>query len=82
MDIRTVMHEALLECREKAGSLSQLARDLGVPQPTMWRWFHQAQRLPAEYVLKAEGLYGVSRYNLRPDIYAEPQRRRRQAVSA
>lgn len=76
------MHEALVECREKAGSLSQLARDLGVPQPTMWRWFHQAQRLPAEYVLKAEGLYGVPRHSLRPDLYATPPRRQRRKVAA
>lgn len=82
MDAQTVMHEALVECREKAGSLSQLARDLGVPQPTMWRWFHQAQRLPAEYVPKAEELYGVSRYKLRPDVYAEPPRRQRKKVAA
>lgn len=61
--------EALIACREKAGSDSQLARDLGVTQPRVWRWIRQSKQMPAEYVLKAEQLYGVSRHLLRPDIY-------------
>lgn len=61
--------EALKACRDKAGSESQMARDLGVPQSTMWRWLNKSKQLPAEYVRKAEALYGVSRHELRPDIY-------------
>lgn len=61
--------EALLACRDAAGSDSQMARDLGTTQPTIWRWCNQAKQLPAEYVLKAEQLYAVSRHDLRPDIY-------------
>lgn len=70
---------ALLKCRDAAGSDSQLARDLGVPQSTMWRWLNESRRLPAEHVLRAEYLYGVSRHDLRPDIYPveRPRRRRR-----
>lgn len=62
-------YEALLACRDQAGSVSQLGRDLGIPQSTMWRIIHQSKQLPAEYVLLAEDLYGVSRHALRPDIY-------------
>jgi DNA-binding transcriptional regulator YdaS (Cro superfamily) len=81
MDIRTVMHDALMECRRLAGSESQFARDLGVPQPTMWRWINLKRELPAEYVLQAESLYGVSRHRLRPDLYPVERRRARKAVA-
>jgi len=61
--------EALCACRSKAGSESQLGRDLGIAQSTMWRIINVRGELPAEYVLHAEELYGVSRHDLRPDIY-------------
>jgi DNA-binding transcriptional regulator YdaS (Cro superfamily) len=66
--------EALIACRDAAGSDSALARDLSdeivtVSQPRVWRWVNQARQMPAEFVLKAERLYGVSRHLLRPDIY-------------
>lgn len=62
-------YEALVACRDAAGSDSQMARDLGVAQPTVWRWMRKSKQLPAEYVLTAERLYSVSRHALRPDIY-------------
>jgi len=62
-------YEALKLCEERAGSASQMARDLGVTQPRVWRWLNQSKQLPAEYVLRAEELYEVSRHCLRPDIY-------------
>lgn len=46
-----------------------MARDLDVSQPTVWRWINENGRMPAEHVLRAEQLYGVSRHDLRPDIY-------------
>jgi len=55
--------------RGLAGSQSALARALGVSQPTVWHWLNQTKRLPAEHVLRAEQLYGVSRHDLRPDIH-------------
>ncbi len=62
-------YEALVQCRKAAGSDSQMARDLHVSQPTIWRWINQSKQMPGEYVLDAERLYGVSRHDLRPDIY-------------
>lgn len=62
-------YRALLACRDAAGSGSKLARDLNATQPTVWRWINENGKLPAEYVLTAERLYGVSRHDLRPDIY-------------
>lgn len=62
-------YEALIQCRDAAGSDSQLGRDLGITQSTIWRIINEHKRLPAEYVLRAERLYGVSRHDLRRDIY-------------
>lgn len=61
--------EALKACRDKAGSDSQMARDLNVAQPTVWRWLNQTRQMPAEHVRNAEAKYGVSKELLRPDIY-------------
>ncbi len=80
-------YEALLACRDAAGSDSQLARDLSVDevvtQPRVWRWINQTKQMPPEYVLLAESLYGVSRHALRPDIYPrQGVRLRRRRVQA
>ena len=74
--------EALTALVDKAGSQSALARQLGVSQTAVWKWLQSSKRLPAEYVLKAESLYGVSRHLLRPDIYPIERRRTRKAVVA
>jgi len=62
-------YEALIACRDKAGSDTQMGRDLGITQPTMWRIINQTKQLPDVHVLPAERLYGVSRHDLRPDLY-------------
>lgn len=46
-----------------------MADALGVSQPTIWRWLNQSKQMPAEHVLTAERLTGVSCHDLRPDIY-------------
>ncbi|XAP77924.1 YdaS family helix-turn-helix protein [Citromicrobium bathyomarinum] len=46
-----------------------MADTLGVSQPTIWRWLNQSKQMPAEYVLRTEEETGVSRHDLRPDIY-------------
>ncbi|MEE4349670.1 MAG: YdaS family helix-turn-helix protein [Pacificimonas sp.] len=61
--------EALCACVEAAKSQSALARDLGVSQNTVWKWLNSGKQMPSVHVLKAERLYGVSRHELRPDIY-------------
>jgi DNA-binding transcriptional regulator YdaS (Cro superfamily) len=73
MDEDPTPYEALVQCRDRAGSDSQMARDLQVSQPKVWRWINQSKLLPAEYVLTAEDFYGVSRHHLRPDIYPASQ---------
>lgn len=69
MDENPTPFEALMACCNKAGSQSQLARDLGCSQTAIWKMIQSAKRMSAEYVLRAEHLYGVSRHALRPDIY-------------
>jgi TorA maturation chaperone TorD len=51
------------------GSVSELARQLGISQPSVSNW----TRVPAERVMLVEGLTGVSRVVLRPDLYSEKQ---------
>lgn len=62
-------YEALQLAVIRAGGQEALAAALGVTQPTISNWVNRSKQMPAEYVLKAELLYGVSRFDLRPDIY-------------
>ncbi|RDV02068.1 Cro/CI family transcriptional regulator [Undibacter mobilis] len=50
-----------------AGSVSELARQLGISQPAVSNW----TRVPAERVVSVESLTGVSRVVLRPDLFGE-----------
>lgn len=61
--------KALQALIEKAGSQSELARALGITNTSVWKWVRFARPITAEYVLKAEELFGVSRHDLRPDLY-------------
>lgn len=54
---------------DKAGGQSAFARLHGVSQPTVWAWVRQGKPLPAEYVLATERELGISRHDLRPDLY-------------
>jgi len=61
--------EALKEAVQLAGGQNAMARNLGVSQASIWRWINENLQSPAEHVLKIEELTGVSRHDLRPDIY-------------
>ncbi len=64
------MHSrALNEAILKIGSQSALARLLGVSQPAVSGWHKRGTPLPAEHVLAVEAATGVSKHDLRPDIY-------------
>lgn len=62
-------NEALREVRACFETEQAMADAFDVSQPTIWRWLNQSKQLPAERVLLAESLTGVSRHHLRPDIY-------------
>jgi TorA maturation chaperone TorD len=54
---------------ESIGGVSELARRVGISQPSVSNW----DRVPAERVLAVESATGVSRLRLRPDLYPEVQ---------
>jgi hypothetical protein len=49
----------------EAGGVLRLSRALGIKQPSVSKW----KRIPAGHVLTIEGLTGISRHDLRPDIF-------------
>lgn len=58
-------YEALRAAVLRAGGISALARGLGISSSAVSQWM----RVPAERVLEVEKLTGVSRQELRGDIY-------------
>lgn len=46
-----------------------MGRLVGVSQAAVWQWLKDEKPLPAEHVLAVEAATGVSRHDLRPDIY-------------
>jgi TorA maturation chaperone TorD len=55
----------LEEAIRAAGSIGALARGLGITQPSVSSW----RRIPGDRVLAVEGLTGIARSALRPDLY-------------
>jgi TorA maturation chaperone TorD len=56
----------LEEAIRAAGGVSELARRLGIAQPSVSNW----ERVPAERVASVEDVTGVDRARLRPDLFA------------
>ena len=61
--------EALKKAIDLAGGQTQVAKKCNTTQQRVWNWINRDKKLPAEYVLTIEKLTGVSRHELRPDIY-------------
>jgi DNA-binding transcriptional regulator YdaS (Cro superfamily) len=55
----------VLEAAMRIGGLSELARKLGIRHTAFYRW----AEVPAKRVLKIEKITGISRHELRPDLY-------------
>lgn len=53
---------------ERAGGARAIAGALGITRQAVEQW----ATVPAKHVLAVEQLSGVSRYELRPDIYGSP----------
>jgi len=60
--------KALVSAIKLAGGQSALARFCGIKQQTIGVWL-KTGRVPAARVLQVEKAVGVSRHDLRPDIY-------------
>lgn len=61
---------ALDRAIEAAGGVSSLANTIGLKQNVVSNWRLRGQ-VPAERVLAVEAATGVSRHDLRPDVFGE-----------
>jgi TorA maturation chaperone TorD len=59
--------QGLEQAIHAAGGVSELARRIGISQPSVSNWL----RVPAERVLSVEAATGIARTILRPDLYGE-----------
>lgn len=63
-------HTALKRALSEFGdNQSRFAAAIGTSQQLVSYWVRNEKALPAEYVLAAERETGISRHDLRPDLY-------------
>jgi len=58
----------LSEAIQAVGGVSELARRIGISQPSVSNW----DKVPAERVLAVEAATGIERVRLRPDLFRNP----------
>jgi DNA-binding transcriptional regulator YdaS (Cro superfamily) len=61
--------EAFKRAIDLAGSQTKFAEATGMTQQLVSYYVKHSKPIPAEFVLAAEAAFGVSRHDLRPDIY-------------
>ena len=69
VNTESTQHAALLRALARAGSQTAMADVCGIRQQSVSAWVRNRKPLPAEHVLAIEAATGVSRHDLRPDIY-------------
>ncbi|WP_081668465.1 transcriptional regulator [Sphingomonas phyllosphaerae] len=69
MGIETHSDAPLARAVRAAGSQSAFGRLIGRRQSTIFMWLSNDTPLPAELVLRVERETGISKHDLRPDIY-------------
>lgn len=62
--------DAMTSAAKAAGSQTALAKALGCT-PQNVQWMCATGSVPAKHVLKIESVTGISRHQLRPDLYPE-----------
>jgi len=62
---------ALEEAVKRAGSQANLAKAIGKTQGHITVWLNRSKRAPADAVLAIESATGVSRHELRPDVFGK-----------
>lgn len=67
MPIMTAMDKALAKAIKAAGTATALASKLGLTKQAVCGW----KRVPPGRVLAVERITGISRHDLRPDIYGK-----------
>lgn len=76
---KTILQRAL-EAEPFGGNQSRFAEAIGTSQQNISNWVRFGRDLPAEYVLAAEKVTGIARYEWRPDIYPIPDTERNAAA--
>lgn len=61
---------AIADAIRKAGGPTKLGKALGITRQAVEQWRERV--VPPEHVLAIEKLTGITRYELRPDIYGSP----------
>lgn len=62
--------EALSRAIDAAGGQKPLADKIGTTQSQVWYWLKRAKKgVPAEFAPRVEEVTGISRHELRPDIF-------------
>jgi len=65
-----MVNDALKRACTAAGGQKRLADLIGTTQSQVWYWLERSKKgLPGEFVLPVERVTGVSRHELRPDLY-------------
>ena len=73
IDPEDTRRHALLRACGAVGGQKALASRLGITQSHVWYWLARSRRgVPGEFVLAVEAASGVSRHELRPDIFPQP----------
>ena len=63
-------NQALRRACKLAGGQKPLADKIGTTQSQVWYWLERSKKgVPAEFVLPIERATGVSRHEMRPDLY-------------
>lgn len=68
------MLPVLKKAAQRAGGVTALAKSLGLSRAAIYRW---RKRIPAERLVDIEAATGITRKELRPDLYGAPKRKRR-----
>ncbi|WP_294257174.1 YdaS family helix-turn-helix protein [uncultured Sphingomonas sp.] len=71
MSLEAHLDTPLAKAVRAAGSQSAFGRWIDRRQSTVFGWLKDGKPLPAEHVLEVERLSGISRHELRPDIYPQ-----------
>lgn len=69
MELAISPNQALRLAVEKAGGQSAFARAVGCTPGAVWQMLKKNKELSPQFVLTAEAKTGVSRHDLRPDLY-------------
>lgn len=69
MAIQDTSQTSLATAVRKAGSQVAFGKVIGRRQSTIQTWLAEGKELPAEFVLEVESKLGISRHELRPDLY-------------